>query len=297
MSITIDQARTYLLAFARNAGDQTGYPKLNQDLAMAGLLGDFLRITRCTTNSDSVAISQDSEDVDFSSITGFHRARIVDIGVDSGDWATAVLTAGVVTSITVNRSLIYTVAPTVTFSGGDGTGAAATATLTLGRVTSFTVSNGGSGYTSAPKVLLNGSQVNYSASDVRCGIEEVGVDDIRESKGCSTSSGTPTQIAFTSHIAAKVWRLPKADGTLSVLWNPLLVSWTKGVSSDTTTVLNLPDDHVIRVLQTGGPAALQLNDPEHGYSGAAFAQYREYRESMMGADSLGAKVIIRSRVR
>lgn len=50
----------------------------------------------------------------------------------------------------------YTSAPTVTFSGGGGTGAAATATVANGIVVSITVTNSGSGYTSAPTVGFTG---------------------------------------------------------------------------------------------------------------------------------------------
>ncbi len=50
----------------------------------------------------------------------------------------------------------YTSAPTVTLSGGGGTGATATATVANGRITGFTVTNGGSGYSSAPSVALTG---------------------------------------------------------------------------------------------------------------------------------------------
>lgn len=50
----------------------------------------------------------------------------------------------------------YTSAPAVTFTGGAGSGAAATATVVNGRVTAIAVTNGGSGYTSAPTVSLPG---------------------------------------------------------------------------------------------------------------------------------------------
>lgn len=62
-----------------------------------------------------------------------------------------------VTNISVeNGGTGYTSAPTVTFLGGGGTGAAATATVAGGIVTGFVVTNGGNGYLSAPVVVLSG---------------------------------------------------------------------------------------------------------------------------------------------
>ncbi|HEY0946566.1 MAG TPA: hypothetical protein VGD81_14910, partial [Opitutaceae bacterium] len=49
----------------------------------------------------------------------------------------------------------YTSAPAVTFSGGDGSGAQAVATInTAGQVASITIIDGGVGYTSAPSVVI-----------------------------------------------------------------------------------------------------------------------------------------------
>jgi len=50
----------------------------------------------------------------------------------------------------------YTSAPTVTFTGGGGTGAAATATISGGQVVAITITSGGSGYTSAPTIGFSG---------------------------------------------------------------------------------------------------------------------------------------------
>ena len=64
--------------------------------------------------------------------------------------------ASVVLVTVTNGGSGYTSAPTVTLTGGGGSGATATATLSNGAVGSITVTNGGSGYTSAPTVTLIG---------------------------------------------------------------------------------------------------------------------------------------------
>jgi len=70
--------------------------------------------------------------------------------------ATATVSSGVVTAVTLNSAGSgYTIPPTVILYGGGGTGAVVTATLSGGGVSStFTINNGGSGYTSAPTVVF-----------------------------------------------------------------------------------------------------------------------------------------------
>lgn len=50
----------------------------------------------------------------------------------------------------------YTSAPTVSFSGGGGSGAAATAVVRGGQISEINITNAGSGYTSAPTISLSG---------------------------------------------------------------------------------------------------------------------------------------------
>lgn len=63
----------------------------------------------------------------------------------------------VVDHITVaNGGSAYTTEPTVTLTGGGGTGATAVATISEGVVTAVTVTAGGTGYTSPPTVAFSG---------------------------------------------------------------------------------------------------------------------------------------------
>jgi FtsP/CotA-like multicopper oxidase with cupredoxin domain len=69
--------------------------------------------------------------------------------------ASAVLSAGILTSITItNPGSLYTSTPTVAISGGGGSGALATASVLPGVVTSITLANPGTGYTSIPTVTI-----------------------------------------------------------------------------------------------------------------------------------------------
>lgn len=56
----------------------------------------------------------------------------------------------------VNGGSGYTSAPKVEFEGGGGTGATGVAELSYDRVNTVRITNGGSGYTSAPTVKFTG---------------------------------------------------------------------------------------------------------------------------------------------
>lgn len=84
--------------------------------------------------------------------------------------AYAVLTADAVTAIQVVTGGYYLSPPTVTLTGGGGTGATATAVLTGTAVTSIVVGAGGSGYTSPPTVTLSAGDWADQA-DQRAGLE------------------------------------------------------------------------------------------------------------------------------
>ena len=64
---------------------------------------------------------------------------------------------GAISSIRItNGGTGYTSAPAVTISGGSGTGAAATATVFAGRVNTVTIVSGGTNYATAPRITFSG---------------------------------------------------------------------------------------------------------------------------------------------
>lgn len=87
-----------------------------------------------------------------------------------GAYATATITGGAITAVTLsNGGSGYTSNPSVIVTGGGGSGAVITATATAGAVTSFGISNGGSGFTSTPTLTVMTANGDYSI-DYKTGI-------------------------------------------------------------------------------------------------------------------------------
>ena len=98
--------------------------------------------------------------VPFDGVGQFKFALLAPSG--SGVSATATVTSGFVTSVTVNSGGSgYAAAPVVKLSGGGGTGATATATISGGVVTGIAVTAPGSGYSSAPTVSFEAAEGDY----------------------------------------------------------------------------------------------------------------------------------------
>lgn len=118
----------------------------------------------------------------------------------SGASLTAVLTGDAVTSVTVGAGgTRYSPNTLVYFTGGGGTGAAATLNVdSAGVITSVTVINGGSGYTSAPTVsLVPGAAVPAVGSVSFSGVPTAGTISI-----CGASVSTTGVIGAASADAA-----------------------------------------------------------------------------------------------
>jgi Phage stabilisation protein len=82
---------------------------------------------------------------------------------------TQISNTGVTSIVLTNGGKDYTTAPTVTISGGGGTGATATCSVNGGVVTSIEITNPGTGYTSDPTVSFGGPGTGAAASAYRNG--------------------------------------------------------------------------------------------------------------------------------
>jgi uncharacterized repeat protein (TIGR01451 family)/fimbrial isopeptide formation D2 family protein len=93
----------------------------------------------------------------------------------------------------------YTSAPTVSINGGGGSGATAVATISGGSVTAVIVTNGGSSFTSTPTVLLAGG--GGSGATATASIATVGTPVWA---GRSISPSSTLTIAFDADVSANV---------------------------------------------------------------------------------------------
>ncbi len=82
--------------------------------------------------------------------------KLVPRQVDFSFWQPVPITQAIIGITITNGGSGYTSAPTVSFSGGGGTGAAGTAILDGDKVTRIDITNSGSGFTSAPTVSFSG---------------------------------------------------------------------------------------------------------------------------------------------
>jgi autotransporter-associated beta strand protein len=104
-----------------------------------------------------------------STTAGGTHSTVPDVSISGGggSGATAVATLGLsAASFTISGgTAVYSVAPTVTITSGGGTGATANAVLTSGVVTGITMTNNGTGYTSAPTIAFTGGTVTTAGTN------------------------------------------------------------------------------------------------------------------------------------
>jgi len=133
-------------------------------------------------------------------------------------YPTPTVSGGTVSAISVDDGGSgYTSQPTVTISGGGGTGATATATISGGVVTAVTITNAGTGYTSAPTVTFSGGGGSDAEATATIYTDSIFVYYAKKPKDCSIS------------LLAESPEIP-ADYHMIFEWR--LAEWIAGIRSD-----------------------------------------------------------------
>lgn len=168
--------RTWYVTWVDNASDEEGYFVY----VRYGTIGPFYPVRSLAPNSTSASFSVENRSAGFpvqirieawknngASVESSTFTIVTSIPAQtgtefappsaltgSGATATAAVSGGAVSSVTVtNPGSGYTVPPSVIF-GGSGTGAVGTATVANGQVTAIAVTTPGTGYSTAPTVTL-----------------------------------------------------------------------------------------------------------------------------------------------
>jgi hypothetical protein len=174
-----------------------------------------------------------------------------------------------VTSVVVTAGKTrYLEAPAVTFSGGGGTSAAASATIAGGAVTAITVSNVGSGYTSAPTVTIAKPRRTIPTSGVTIASEQIGYtthgltagESVKYFHGGSTAitglSNDTEYFVSALGLAAGTFRLAASAGAATgrTALAGVAISGTGGQFTCSATTLAANDRIVLTGTAPGGGA-------------------------------------------
>lgn len=116
-------------------------------------------------NNSATAASIESGVSSISTVAGGTHSTVPLVTMTGNATATAAL--GVTAaSFTINGgTTVYSAAPTVTISGGGGAGASATAMLTGGVVSGITMTNAGTGYSAAPTIAFSAGTITTAGTN------------------------------------------------------------------------------------------------------------------------------------
>jgi len=126
------------------------------------------------------------------------------------------VSSGVVTGVTVSNFGTYTVLPTNPISVTGGTGSGATFSPTWGVNTTFTITNAGSGYVEQPTVSFSGGGGSGAAAYAVVGGTNT-VRSIGGTLNFATPGGTAFSVSDTSRTTVDFWQAVGATGTVGLV--------------------------------------------------------------------------------
>ena len=175
-------------------------------------------------------------------------------------------------SITLfNAGSGYTQVPTVTITGGGGTGATAVANISNGSVQSITVTNAGSGYTSTPTVIITGGEPGGSTpsnqAKAYANLVNAMVRDIDITVKFDRVARTGTVLEWTASTSYAVADLVRYDNELYRVNTAFTSTADFDAGVDNLTKLRGDESYI-----TAAERTLGLYNPSTGMAGNELAQ-------------------------
>ena len=175
----------------------------------------------------------------------------------------------------------YDSAPTVSFSGGGGSGAEAIAVIDSGAVTKIVITNPGSGYTSLPTVSFSGGTPDTAATASADYLPQAGqLLAIRYYDGTSTASGTLFNTVAATSSTWNDW--PVDDLTPSEFPSLSVDTSNNSFMTDVHTVSGTPNEYDLKTAVTDIDTALSVST----FQGALYLT-ENYSGGTLTADTSG----------
>ena len=176
------------------------------------LATDYAGSTATVTISGNVTANEKPAYIPTADIANVYGVDATEISVGSDNVTSVAIISGGTQYMNLNSEV-----PAVSFSGGGGSSAAATATVSGGAVTSITVTNVGSSYTSAPTVTIVAPFAKILTSQVNTGTDVITYnshkfvtgDEVTYSNGGGTTMGglTNATVYYINKTGANTFKL------------------------------------------------------------------------------------------
>ena len=142
--------------FAHQPGVNGQYHYHAEPKALRYQLGDNMQATYGGSPNNTYTYTENTSNLHHSPILGWSFDGYPIYGPYGYDSGVATLNGTSVASVAFSTAGTYSTPPTVTFTGGGGSGASAIAVVSGGVLTGINVVSGGTGYTSPPIVTISG---------------------------------------------------------------------------------------------------------------------------------------------
>lgn len=125
-------------------------------------------------------------------------------------------------------------------------------------------------------------------------LQIVAAEDVYAMNNLDSNEGPPQYIAFETPSSCICYPVPDQAYTGKLRWFSQFDLWTPGDAGASSNTIDLPNEVLFPMLNVGCPAALQFNEPEHGYAIRQQEWYQVLKRDMSGIGYLGARVSFRT---